>query len=101
MLCSNCGSKMQDHEKFCPQCGKKIEPDHTDTQVKSMEAWKLKKFEEKDQARKQKVESEKEKLESIKERMYRQQAGFDVDQIMTETKKKDDKKKDENNDDKS
>jgi len=83
---------MQDSEKFCPQCGKKIEPDRTDTQVKSMEAWKLKKNEEKDQARKQKIESEKDKLESIKERMYRQQAGFDVDQILDGTKKKDEKK---------
>ena len=95
MLCSNCGFKMQDHEKFCPQCGKKVEPDHTDSQVKSMEAWKLKKNEEKDAARKQKVESEKDKLESIKERMYRQQAGFDVDQVLEQNKKKEEKKKDE------
>ena len=86
MLCANCGYKLKEDEKFCGQCGRKVEPDHTDSQVKSMEAWKLRKSEEKDAARKQKIETEKEKLDAIKQRMYRQQAGFDIDQLIPDPK---------------
>jgi hypothetical protein len=92
MLCSRCGFDMPKSFEFCPKCGSKMAPEKPDGTVKSMEEWKLKKYEEKDLAKKEKVEKEKDKLENIKERMYAQQAGFNIDEILAQQKKKDEKK---------
>jgi predicted amidophosphoribosyltransferase len=93
MLCPRCGFDMPRSFEFCPKCGNKMAPEKPDPSVKSMEAWKLKKSEEKDLAKKEKVAKEKDKLETIKERMYAQQAGFNVDEILAQQKKKDEKEK--------
>jgi len=82
MQCPKCGSEFSEDIKFCPQCGTEAKPVPATGVVKSVEEWKLQKSEEKDMAKKFQVAREKEKLEAIKKRMYKQQAGVNMEKVM-------------------
>jgi len=88
MECTKCGATADDSKLYCPQCGHRVQLDPIEGQVMSVEEWKLKKFKEKDQARKDKVEANKGKYDTIKDRMYNQQGGFGVEELEEEVGKK-------------
>lgn len=81
MECPKCSAKADEGTLFCPQCGARFQLDPSEGHVMSMEEWKLKKFREKNEARKEKAQVNRPKYENIHERMLNVQADSDLEVI--------------------
>jgi hypothetical protein len=95
MECPKCNAKVDEKKLYCPQCGHRFQLDPIEGEVMSVEEWKLKKFREKDESRKEKMEKNKNKYDTIKDRMYKQQAGFEVEDLDEEQGEGEEKKNEE------